>query len=111
MAKRSGSTPGGGDAKTAFASKRVAVEGRKVRFMYREDPRRPGDSGWKFFSGEEPQEYVDDSDNVGEYPLETITRIDPSVAPLLDTPAPCAFERDSDEAAFIESDFDRWLEE
>jgi len=111
MAKRSSSTPGGDDAKTAFASKRVAEEGRKVRFMYREDPRRPGDSGWKFFSGEEPQEYVDDSDNVGEYPLETITRIDPSVAPLLDTPPPCAFERDRDEAAFIESDFDRWLEE
>ncbi len=99
------------DGVTAFASKRVAEDGCKVHFMYREDPRRPGDSGWKFFSGDESQEYVDDPDNVGEYPLETITRIDPSVASLLDTPAPCAFERDSDDAAFIESDFDLWLEE
>ena len=99
------------DKRRAFASKRVAEEGRKVRFMYREDPRRPGDSGWKFFSGDEPQEYVDDPDNVGEYPLEAISRIDPSVVPLLDTPAPCAFERDSDGSAFVESDFDFWPEE
>ncbi len=96
---------------TAFASKRVAEEGRKVHFMYREDPRSPGDSGWKFFSGDEPQEYVDNPDNVGEYPLDSITDIDPSVAPLLHTPPPCAFERESDDAAFIESDFDLWLEE
>jgi hypothetical protein len=97
--------------KVAIASKRVAEQGRKVRFMYREDPRLPGDSGWKFFSGDEPQEYVDDPDNVGEYPLETIARIDPSVVPLLETPAPCAFERDGDDEAFVESDFDLWLEE
>lgn len=98
-------------ATTAFASKRVAEKGRKVRFMYRENPQHPGDSGWKFFSGDEPQEYVDDPNNVGEYPLETIARIDPAVVPLLDRPAPCAFERDSDHGAFIESDFDMWLEE
>ncbi len=97
--------------KVAFASKRVAEEGRKIRFMYREDPRRPGDSGWKFFSGDEPQEYIDDPNNVGEYTLEKITKIDPSVTPYLDTPAPCAFERDNDIADFIESDFDMWLEE
>lgn len=99
------------DNRLAFASKRVAEEGRKVRFMYREDPRGPGDSGWKFFSGDEPQEYVDDPANVGEYPLQAIIGIDPSIAPLLDNPAPCAFERDSDDGAFIESDFDMWLEE
>lgn len=99
------------DGVTAFATKRVAEEGRKVRFMYREDPRGPGDSGWKFFSGDEPQEYVDDPRNVGEYPLESITNVDPSVAPLLDTPAPCSFERETDDAEFIESDFDLWLEE
>ena len=111
MAKGVNKSPDFGDAKTAFASKRVAEEGRKVRFMYREDPRRPGDSGWKFFSGDEPQEYVDDPDNVGEFPLEAIIKIDPSIAPLLDRPAPCAFERESDDAPFIESDFDLWLEE
>lgn len=99
------------DGATAFASKRVAEEKRKVQFMYREDPRAPGDSGWKFFRGDEPQEYVDNPENVGEYPLDSITNIDPSVAPLLDTPAPCAFERDSDEAEFVASDCDSWLEE
>jgi hypothetical protein len=110
VAQRGVNRAAGADELTAFASKRVAEEGRKVGFMYREDPQHPGDSGWKFFSGDEPQEYVDNPGNVGEYPLEAIAGIDPSVAALLDTPAPCAFERDSNDA-FIESDFDLWLEE
>lgn len=97
--------------KLAIASKRVAEEGRKVRFMYREDPAGPADSGWKFFCGDDSQEYVDNPDNVGEFPLEKIAATDPAVARLLDTPAPCAFERDSEDGEFVESDFDMWLEE
>jgi hypothetical protein len=50
---------------TAFATKLVAEQSRKVKFMYRESPSGPDDSGWHFFCGEEPQEYVDDPNNTG----------------------------------------------
>ncbi len=96
---------------TAFATKLVAEQSRKVKFMYRESPSGPDDSGWHFFCGEEPQEYVDDPNNTGTYPVSLIVQIDPSVASLLDTPAPCAFERDDDDGTFRVSDFDFWPEE
>lgn len=95
----------------AFASKRVAEEGRKVCFMYREDPTRDDDSGWKFFTGDEPQEYVDDPNNVGMYAVSAIAGIDPDIVPLLNTPAPCAFERSHENGPFVESDFEFWPEE
>ncbi len=96
---------------SAFATKRVAHERRKVCFMYREDPAREDDSGWKFFCGDEPQEYVDDPENVGIYSVSTIAEIDPDIIPLLDTAPPCAFERSSQDGPFVESDFDLWPEE
>lgn len=96
---------------TAFATNRVAQERRKVCFMYREDPGRGDDSGWKFFSGDESQEYVDDPENVGIYAVSTIAEIDPDIVPLLDTPAPCAFERTQEDGPFLESDFEFWPEE
>ena len=74
--------------------------------MYREVPDNSADSGWRFFSGDEPQAYVDDPDNIGIYALTTIAAIDPSVVPLLGTPAPCAFERTVATEPFARADFD-----
>ena len=90
----------------ALASAFVARDRRPVRFMYREPPDNADDSGWRFFSGDEPQAYVDDPANIGIYALTTIAAIDPSVAPLLGTTAPCAFERPDATAPFARSDFD-----
>lgn len=95
----------------AFATKLVAEQGRKVKFMYRESPDHPDDSGWHFFCGEESQEYVDDPKNSSVYAVSVIAKIDPSIVPFLETPAPCAFERDDEDSPFVESDFDFWPEE
>ena len=62
----------------AFATKRVAEEGRKVKFMYRESPDHPDDSGWRFFCGEESQEYVDDPENTGIFSVGVIAKADPA---------------------------------
>ena len=104
-------TSGAGITGYAFATNRVAKEKQAIKFMYRESPDGAKDSGWRFFTGEEPQEYVDDPANTSLYLLSTIAEIDPSIIPLLDTPAPCAFEREDDTAEFVESDFDQWPEE
>lgn len=95
----------------AFSTKLVAEEGRKVKFMYRESPDHPDDSGWRFFCGEESQEYVDDPDNTGIFSVSVIAEANPSIIDLLATPAPCAFERDDENKPFVESDFDYWPEE
>lgn len=88
----------------ALATAMVARGGRRVRFMYREQAENDDDSGWRFFSGDEEQGYVDDPANIGLYALTTIVAIDPSIASLLATPAPCAFERDDERDPFRASE-------
>ena len=43
-----------------FATDMITVENRKVGYMYREETDFDTDSGWRFFSGHESQDYVDD---------------------------------------------------
>lgn len=77
-----------------FATK-MLVEGRKpVMFMYREQG-EDGDSGWRFFCGEEDQDYVDNVDNIDIYDVKTILEIDGSVEPYLDAQPGFAFEREN----------------
>ncbi len=87
-----------------LASKRVADDRQPVRFMYREEPDGPDDSGWRLFSGEEDQAYADNPANIGLYTVGTIAEIDPSIVKHLLTPPPCAFERDAASDPFRVSD-------
>jgi hypothetical protein len=84
-----------------FASRLVGDEGRQVCFLYREVPDHESDSGWRIFSGEEDQAFVDDPDNIKIYDADTIARIDPDIVPLLVEPAPCAFERAGPAEPFV----------
>lgn len=77
-----------------IATNRITVEGYKVGYCYREEPDGGWDSGWRFTAGDESDEYMDDPNNAGIYKLNTICNDDPDIIPLLNTPAPCAFERD-----------------
>ena len=77
-----------------IATNRITVEGYKVGYCYREKPDGDWDSGWRFTAGDESEEYMDDPNNAGIYKLNTICNDDPDIIPLLNTPAPCAFERD-----------------
>ena len=77
-----------------IATNRITVEGCKVGYCYREKPDGDWDSGWRFTAGDESEEYMDAPNNAGIYKLNTICNDDPDIIPLLNTPAPCAFERD-----------------
>ena len=77
-----------------IATNRITVEGCKVGYCYREKADGDWDSGWRFTAGDESNEYMDDPNNAGIYKLNTICNDDPDIIPLLNTPAPCAFERD-----------------
>ena len=77
-----------------IATNRITVEGCKVGYCYREKPDGDWDSGWRFTAGDESEEYMDDPNSAGIYKLNTICNDDSDIIPLLNTPAPCAFERD-----------------
>ena len=89
-----------------LAPKRLVDLGLKVRFMYREKPDDADDSGWRFFSGDEDDEYVNNPDNIGLYDVNTILAIDKDVGPFLGSPDGSAFERDDSAMPFVPCDFD-----
>jgi hypothetical protein len=47
--------------------------------MYREAPDNPDDSGWRFFAGDESQEYLDNSRNLEIENVNTIANYDPEI--------------------------------
>jgi hypothetical protein len=54
--------------------------------MYREEPDGDWDTGWRFFSGYESDDYVNDPDNLEIYQVNTIANYDPDIIPFLDSP-------------------------
>lgn len=89
-----------------FATDMITCGGRKVAFMYRERPDHDLDSGWRFLSGYESDEYMNDPDNHGLYDVNTLANYDPDIIPFLDAPAGSAFEREDGTGPFVDvSDF------
>ena len=76
-----------------IASDMILVGGQRVGYMYRELPDNDVDSGWRFFSGDESQEYADDATNFALYDVNTVANYDPDIVPLLGAPTGSAFER------------------
>ena len=88
-----------------FASKMLITQKLPVLFMYRETG-KAGDSGWRFFSGQEDQDYTDNPDNIGIYDIQSIIDIDDSIIPYLDSQPGTAYERtDSTDEFRIVSDY------
>ena len=79
-----------------LATDHITVDGKKIGYMYREEPDRPEDSGWRFFSGEETQDYVDDPSHIEIYDVNTIANYDSDIIPYLESPFGSAFGRQGD---------------
>lgn len=55
-----------------IATDRILVDGCRVGYMYREMPDYEEDSGWRFLSGDESDDYLSDPQNSDVYDLNTI---------------------------------------
>jgi hypothetical protein len=76
-----------------YASDRISVDGCPVGYAYRERADFDGDSGWRFFSGDESQAYADDPANFELFDVNTIANYDSAIVPHLDSAAPVELER------------------
>ncbi len=86
------------------ATDMITCNGRKVGFMYREATERDLDSGWRFMSGNESNDYMNNPDNHALYDVNTIANYDPDIVPFLDAPFGSAFERENGNGKFVEID-------
>ncbi len=84
-----------------FVTQRIMTDGQKVGYMYREEPDRDEDSGWRFLCGDESDEYMDDSENVCLLSLGAVLREDDSILELLDSPVGAAFAIDPSKGKFV----------
>jgi hypothetical protein len=74
----------------------VMQDGQPVGYMYREAPDSAEDSGWRFFSGYESDEYMDDPSNTHVYPVAFVVEADSAVIPYLESASGSQFERNED---------------
>lgn len=70
-----------------IASNKITVDGEKIGYAYREgsDKQFPGDTGWRFLSGTEDNEYSEDPNNFNIFELNTICNYDEAVLPILNS--------------------------
>ena len=85
-----------------IATDRITVDGCKVGFLYREEPNSGlPDTGWRFFAGDESDDYLDNPENSGVFCLNTIANYDRDIIPLLDSSVGTAFYRDPKTGKFV----------
>jgi hypothetical protein len=90
---------------SCLASNRITFDSQRVGFMYREAPDHADDSGWRFFAGDETQEYADEPKNFKIYNVNTIANYDPDIIAYLDAPPRSAFERRRGQTRFVDVAF------
>lgn len=83
-----------------IASDQITVDGKPVRFMYREPAIHDADSGWRFLSGLESEAYLGKTGNHAFYDCNTIANFDRTIVPFLDAPIGSAFEKPPGAADF-----------
>lgn len=96
-----------------FATDRIVVDGCRIGSCYREVADRTDqgwDSGWRFLSGDEDDEYMGMDEHFGIYDLNTLCNFDPDIIPLLSMPAGTWLERGED-GTFQEAEDDEEEEE
>lgn len=83
------------DERGCLATDKITVEGMKVGFMYRErlDEDIENDSGWRFLSGTEDQDYVDDNDNSEILTINQVANYDAAIIPYLKSKIGSSWER------------------
>ncbi|MDM8527114.1 DUF2185 domain-containing protein [Anaerolineales bacterium HSG24] len=75
--------------KRCFVTNRILCEGAKAKYIYKEAPDQEDDSGWRIVEGDEPDEYLQNSDNISYVAIGVILNQDNSFIHLLDVKPNC----------------------
>jgi hypothetical protein len=70
--------------KRCFVTNNILNEGQLVGYLYREEPDYDVDSGWRFTTGTETDEYMENADNSSYVSLGAVLREDDSFVSLLE---------------------------
>jgi hypothetical protein len=85
-----------------FVTNKILYDNAPINYIYREEPMEKDeerdyiDSGWRIFSGDESDEYVNDVENISLVSLGAVLSIDDSLIDLLESEVGKSFERNED---------------
>ncbi|MCD6346883.1 MAG: DUF2185 domain-containing protein [Bacteroidales bacterium] len=85
----------------SIVSNQILEEGMQINFMYREEPVDEEDSGWRFLSGREAQDYLDDADNSKFIGVNTMANLDETIIPYLRYPKGTELARSEGDTDFV----------
>lgn len=83
-----------------YASTFITKKGQNVNYFYREESDFSEDSGWRFLSGKETQEDIDNPKTIEIYDVNTIANYSKDIIPFLDYEKGFAFERNQENGNF-----------
>lgn len=84
---------------TGIATDRILCEGYRISVMFREPAVAESDSGWRFFAGDEDQDYIQNGNNFGALDLNLICNYSPDAIEFLSMPVGTLVAR-NDEGVF-----------
>jgi hypothetical protein len=93
-----------------LVSNQITVEGMQVGYMYREEPyeyiekeraREDNDTGWRFLSGFETEEYLDNPGNSKFFSVNVVANYDPAIIPYIKLPIGTELERAEGSNEFV----------
>jgi hypothetical protein len=85
-----------------LVSNQITVDGMPVGYMYREEPyeyvekekaREDNDTGWRFLSGNETDEYLDQPGNSKFFSVNVVANYDKAIIPYVKMPKGTELER------------------
>lgn len=88
----------------SIVSNKITIDGLPVGFMYREERMDKEDSGWRFLSGTETEEYLDDPDNSKAFAVNVVANYDPAILPYLKNGIGTEWERVEGTEEFVQID-------
>lgn len=68
-----------------FVSNLIIQQKQEIGYMYKEFPDDDDDSGWRFFSGNETEDYMNNPDNFAIYSVESIISIDERITQFINS--------------------------
>ncbi|WP_269530864.1 DUF2185 domain-containing protein [Chitinimonas sp. BJYL2] len=81
----------------------VAVEGKPVGYMYRDEPEDAEDSGWRFFAGNESDAYIDNPKHFSLLDVNVVANFDETIIPLLNSPVGAEFDKEEGGDTFYDA--------
>lgn len=85
-----------------YVTARILNEGSRIGYLYREEPERDDDSGWRIMAGDETAEYMEDPENSFYVSLGAVLNRDDAILLLLDAQAGSTFERVDGSEEFVQ---------